>query len=176
MTAYLAVWYLGNIYYNIYNKKACIALGKNAAGASNAHWALSAVQVKNIRISNIAHIRTTLFQFESQYNFSFHRLDVNSTWDILVEWTVWTIILFILSHTLIARTLSANQFRTSIEFARASYLMSTNNKNSLCATTLKCTNRNLHSYNSCFDLTAFGGWSLRRPSMVSLISTLKILV
>jgi hypothetical protein len=41
----LAVWYLGNIYYNIYNKKACIALGKNAAGASNAHWALSAVQV-----------------------------------------------------------------------------------------------------------------------------------
>lgn len=46
VTAYLAVWYLGNIYYNIYNKKACIALGKNAAGASNAHWALSAVQVK----------------------------------------------------------------------------------------------------------------------------------
>ena len=45
LTAYLAVWYLGNIYYNIYNKKACIALGKNAAGASNAHWALSAVQV-----------------------------------------------------------------------------------------------------------------------------------
>jgi len=43
--AYLAVWYLGNIYYNIYNKKACIALGKNAAGASNAHWALSAAQL-----------------------------------------------------------------------------------------------------------------------------------
>jgi len=42
---YLAVWYLGNIYYNIWNKKACIALGKNAAGASNAHWALSAVQL-----------------------------------------------------------------------------------------------------------------------------------
>ena len=47
LTAYLAVWYLGNIYYNIFNKKACIALGKNAAGASNAHWALSAVQVSN---------------------------------------------------------------------------------------------------------------------------------
>ena len=31
---YLAVWYLGNIYYNIWNKKACIALGKNAAGAT----------------------------------------------------------------------------------------------------------------------------------------------
>ena len=30
---------------NIYNKKACIALGKNAAGASNAHWALSAFQL-----------------------------------------------------------------------------------------------------------------------------------
>ena len=30
---------------NIYNKKACIALGKNASGASNAHWALSAVQL-----------------------------------------------------------------------------------------------------------------------------------
>jgi solute carrier family 35 protein E1 len=30
---------------NIYNKKACIALGKNAVGASNAHWALSAVQL-----------------------------------------------------------------------------------------------------------------------------------
>jgi solute carrier family 35 protein E1 len=43
--AYLAVWYLGNIYYNIYNKKACIALGKNAAGHSNAHWALSAMQL-----------------------------------------------------------------------------------------------------------------------------------
>jgi len=43
--AYLSVWYLGNIYYNIYNKKACIALGKNAAGHSNAHWALSAAQL-----------------------------------------------------------------------------------------------------------------------------------
>ena len=30
---------------NIYNKKACIALGKNAAGHSNAHWALSAFQL-----------------------------------------------------------------------------------------------------------------------------------
>ena len=36
LSAYLLVWYLGNVYYNIYNKKACIALGKNAAGASNA--------------------------------------------------------------------------------------------------------------------------------------------
>jgi len=45
LLAYLAVWYLGNIYYNIYNKKACIALGKNAAGHSNAHWALSAAQL-----------------------------------------------------------------------------------------------------------------------------------
>jgi hypothetical protein len=45
LSFYLAVWYLGNIYYNIYNKKACIALGKNAAGAANAHWALAAVQV-----------------------------------------------------------------------------------------------------------------------------------
>jgi len=42
---YLAVWYIGNIYYNIYNKKACIALGKNSHGHSNAHWALSAVQL-----------------------------------------------------------------------------------------------------------------------------------
>lgn len=45
LTFYLAVWYLGNVYYNIYNKKACIALGKNAHGASNAHWALSAIQL-----------------------------------------------------------------------------------------------------------------------------------
>ncbi len=45
LAAYMAVWYLGNIYYNIYNKKACIALGKNAHGHSNAHWALSAVQL-----------------------------------------------------------------------------------------------------------------------------------
>mmetsp|Transcript_22187 Transcript_22187/g.37138 ORF Transcript_22187/g.37138 Transcript_22187/m.37138 type:complete len:396 (+) Transcript_22187:61-1248(+) len=45
LAVYLAVWYVGNIAYNIYNKKACIALGKNAAGASNAHWALSAVQL-----------------------------------------------------------------------------------------------------------------------------------
>ena len=45
LTVYLAVWYLGNIYYNIYNKKACIALGKNVHGHSNAHWALSAAQL-----------------------------------------------------------------------------------------------------------------------------------
>lgn len=45
LATYLSVWYLGNIYYNIYNKKACIALGKNAAGASNLHWALSAAQL-----------------------------------------------------------------------------------------------------------------------------------
>jgi len=43
--AYLAVWYLGNIYYNIYNKKACNALGKDIHGHANAHWALSAVQL-----------------------------------------------------------------------------------------------------------------------------------
>jgi solute carrier family 35 protein E1 len=43
--AYLSVWYLGNIYYNIYNKKACIALGKNAHGGANLHWALAAVQL-----------------------------------------------------------------------------------------------------------------------------------
>eukprot|EP01041_Mallomonas_annulata_P012287 gene12287-25840_t len=42
---YLAVWYIGNIYYNIFNKKACIALGKNIHGHSNAHWALSAIQL-----------------------------------------------------------------------------------------------------------------------------------
>ena len=45
LLTYLSVWYMGNIYYNIFNKKACIALGKNAAGQSNAHWALSAVQL-----------------------------------------------------------------------------------------------------------------------------------
>jgi len=45
LTVYLAVWYLGNIYYNIYNKKACNALGKDAHGHSNAHWTLSAVQL-----------------------------------------------------------------------------------------------------------------------------------
>ena len=42
---------ISNFYYdchyldNIYNKKACNALGKNALGASNAHWALSALQL-----------------------------------------------------------------------------------------------------------------------------------
>lgn len=45
LLAYVAIWYLGNIYYNIWNKKACIALGKNALGATNAHWALSAMQL-----------------------------------------------------------------------------------------------------------------------------------
>lgn len=45
LSFYLAIWYGGNVYYNIYNKKACIALGKNAAGGSNLHWALSAAQL-----------------------------------------------------------------------------------------------------------------------------------
>jgi len=45
LASYLGVWYLGNIYYNIFNKKACIALGKNASGSSNLHWALSAAQL-----------------------------------------------------------------------------------------------------------------------------------
>jgi len=45
LAAYLAVWYLGNIYYNIYNKKACNALGKDIHGHANAHWALSAAQL-----------------------------------------------------------------------------------------------------------------------------------
>jgi len=45
LSSYLVIWYLGNVFYNIYNKKACIALGKNAAGTSNAHWALSALQL-----------------------------------------------------------------------------------------------------------------------------------
>jgi len=33
---------------NIFNKKACIALGKDAHGHANAHWALAAVQVDAI--------------------------------------------------------------------------------------------------------------------------------
>jgi len=45
LSFYLAVWYCGNIYYNIYNKKACNALGKNIHGGSNLHWALAAVQL-----------------------------------------------------------------------------------------------------------------------------------
>lgn len=45
LATYLTVWYVGNIAYNIYNKKACIALGKDSHGHSNAHWALSAVQL-----------------------------------------------------------------------------------------------------------------------------------
>eukprot|EP01032_Pedospumella_encystans_P007635 gene7635-9139_t len=42
---YLATWYVGNTYYNIFNKKACIALGKSAHGGSNLHWGLAAVQL-----------------------------------------------------------------------------------------------------------------------------------
>lgn len=38
LAVYLIVWYLGNVYYNIYNKKACNALGKNLHGHANAHW------------------------------------------------------------------------------------------------------------------------------------------
>ena len=45
LASYLAIWYLGNVFYNIYNKKACIALGKNSHGHSNLHWALSAFQL-----------------------------------------------------------------------------------------------------------------------------------
>lgn len=45
LSFYLLVWYAGNILYNIYNKKACNALGKNSHGGSNLHWALSAVQL-----------------------------------------------------------------------------------------------------------------------------------
>lgn len=45
LASYLAVWYLGNVFYNIYNKKACNALGKDSHGHSNAHWALSAIQL-----------------------------------------------------------------------------------------------------------------------------------
>lgn len=45
LSIYLAVWYIGNIAYNIYNKKACMALGKDDHGHSNAHWTLSAVQL-----------------------------------------------------------------------------------------------------------------------------------
>jgi solute carrier family 35 protein E1 len=45
LSFYLLVWYLGNIYYNIYNKKACNALGKSLTGGTNAIWALSAFQL-----------------------------------------------------------------------------------------------------------------------------------
>jgi solute carrier family 35 protein E1 len=45
LATYLFVWYLGNVFYNIYNKKACNALGKDSHGHSNAHWALSAFQL-----------------------------------------------------------------------------------------------------------------------------------
>ena len=97
LIVYLAIWYVGNIYCksptpifshihihaskyvrmwcitllfpkdNIYNKKACIALGKNAAGASNAHWALSALQVGE----NIAVIHTYIHTYTWTHLFSF---------------------------------------------------------------------------------------------------------
>lgn len=59
LALYLAVWYLGNIYYNLYNKYASNALGKDAHGHSNAHWILSAVQVRccAIRYVTIAYNR-----------------------------------------------------------------------------------------------------------------------
>lgn len=47
LALYLVVWYLGNIYYNLFNKYASLALGKDAHGHSNAHWILSAVQVSS---------------------------------------------------------------------------------------------------------------------------------
>jgi solute carrier family 35 protein E1 len=45
LSFYLLVWYMGNIYYNVCNKKACNALGKSFSGANNAVWALSAMQL-----------------------------------------------------------------------------------------------------------------------------------
>jgi hypothetical protein len=41
---YFFVWYLGNVYYNVFNKRACMALGKTN-GHTNAHWTLAAAQV-----------------------------------------------------------------------------------------------------------------------------------
>jgi hypothetical protein len=43
---YLTVWYSGNVLYNLFNKHACNALGKDIHGHCNAHWTLSAVQVE----------------------------------------------------------------------------------------------------------------------------------
>ena len=37
LSFYLLVWYAGNILYNIYNKKACNALGKNSRNKYNYH-------------------------------------------------------------------------------------------------------------------------------------------
>ena len=37
LAAYMAVWYLGNIYYNIYNKKACANI--------HAHWSVAFAQL-----------------------------------------------------------------------------------------------------------------------------------
>jgi hypothetical protein len=45
---YLTIWYSGNVLYNLFNKHACNALGKDIHGHCNAHWTLSAVQVKNV--------------------------------------------------------------------------------------------------------------------------------
>jgi hypothetical protein len=42
---YFFVWYLGNVYYNVFNKRACMALGKTN-GHTNAHWTLAAAQVR----------------------------------------------------------------------------------------------------------------------------------
>ena len=87
---YLSVWYLGNIACkflitinlifficlydfnvfslidNIYNKKASNALGKNALGAPNLTWALSAAQV-SLRFLNLE-----IFIDSNSYNFNFH--------------------------------------------------------------------------------------------------------
>jgi hypothetical protein len=77
LAAYMAVWYLGNIYYNIYNKKACIALGKNSHGHSNAHWALSAVQLLVGVLFVVPCWSVEVFEFATRLNFNLNHISTN---------------------------------------------------------------------------------------------------
>jgi hypothetical protein len=60
---YMAVWYMGNIYYNLFNKYASNALGKDAHGHSNAHWVLSAVQVCILLLATTTTTTTTSYYY-----------------------------------------------------------------------------------------------------------------
>jgi solute carrier family 35, member E1 len=68
---YLAIWYIGNIYYNIYNKRACMALGKNAAGQSNIHWMLSAIQ---LLVGGVAVLPLWMFKIRARPKITFDNL------------------------------------------------------------------------------------------------------
>ena len=83
LLVYFVFWFLGNVYYEWFNKQAHIVLGKKEGGGWNLSWSLFAVQVKLYFILIFCHSNYDQGSFLSFCSFMY------ACWSLSLLWVQW---------------------------------------------------------------------------------------